>query len=297
MGWKLGGQGPGWEDQGDQSAGGSRPSSSGGLSGPILSGGDFRGARMGLCGALLVILMSVIFQKAIFKFRPIVPTSTLSRYGNASRSVGMDDGSGVRFISSVLEDGEKIWDRLLSQQGVPYRRAKLELFRNYTTSPCYAAEPATGPFYCSKNEAIYLDLGFFDEFANRVDTPGEFTQAYVIAHELGHHIQKLLDGKRQVGRIRSYPSTPIQSQFELQADCFAGIWGHYTQRHDIIDQADMEVGMEMARSAGSDRRRTPPQGRIRPETFAHGSAVERLRWFRRGFDSGAISSCRAFADD
>src|SRR5581483_8438862 len=192
MRWETGGETPKAKDSGDQSGRGS-----GGLSGPILTGNVFRGARMGLGGALLVILMSVVFQKTIFKSRPGLDKPTISGFGSANRSTGGGEAHGAEFISSILDDTQKSWERLLRQEGIPYRHAKVAFFRDYTTSKCSASASVTGPFYCPAEEKIYIDLGFFDELASRPEAPGEFSQAYVIAHEVGHHVQKLLGGESQ----------------------------------------------------------------------------------------------------
>jgi hypothetical protein len=202
----------------------------------------------------------------------------------------------VQFVSFVLDDAQKTWETLLPQAGVPYRHAKLVLFRDYTTSACGPAESATGPFYCPADEKVYVDLGFFDELANRLGAPGEFGQAYVIAHELGHHVQKLLGIEAKVSRLRrTNPSeaNPLSVRTELQADCLAGVWGHSTQQRRIIDAADITAGMD---AVGDDRLQKMARGHVSPESFTHGSSAERAEWFRRGLESGDIRSCNTFGN-
>src|SRR5581483_11327650 len=160
-----------------------------------------------------------------------------------------------------------------------------------------AAESATGPFYCPNDEKVYLDLGFFDELASRFGAPGEFAQAYVIAHEVGHHVQKLLGIEAQVSRLqRSDPRerNPLSVDLETQADCFAGIWGHSTRQRNIIDQADIAKGLQAAAAVGDDRLQRMATGRVSPESFTHGSSEQRMHWFQQGLDSGQISACDTF---
>jgi predicted metalloprotease len=201
-------------------------------------------------------------------------------------------------MSFVLDDAQHTWERLLPQAGVPYRHAKLVLFRDYTTSGCGAAQAATGPFYCPVDEKVYLDLGFFDALANRMGAPGEFGQAYVIAHELGHHVQKVLGIESQVRRLRQENPTisnPLSVRMELQADCLAGVWGHSTQQRSLIDQADIAAGLDAVAAVGDDRLQKMATGRVSPESFTHGTSADRQEWFRRGLASGDINSCNTFS--
>jgi uncharacterized protein len=187
---------------------------------------------------------------------------------------------------------------LPQQTGIPYRHAKLVLFRDYTASSCGAAESATGPFYCPADEKVYLDLGFFDELANRMGAPGEFGQAYVIAHELGHHVQKLLGIESKVQRLRlanPSESNPLSVRLELQADCLAGVWGHSTEQRNLIDQSDINSGLDAVAAVGDDRIQKMARGYVSPESFTHGTSAERSEWFRRGLDSGDISACNTFS--
>jgi predicted metalloprotease len=256
------------------------------------------GRRLGIGGVLG--LLAIAFFCTHF-FQSERPRTSASPYGSASRSDGggttTSESTEVQFISFVLDDAQKTWDRLLPQTGVPYRHAKLVLFRDYTTSGCGTAQSATGPFYCPADEKVYVDLGFFDELANRMGAPGEFGQAYVIAHELGHHVQKVLGIESQVQRLRqSNPSmsNPLSVRLELQADCLAGVWGHSTGQRNIIDQADITAGLNAVAAVGDDRIQKMATGHVTPERFTHGTSAERSQWFRRGLDSGDIGSCDTF---
>jgi len=159
------------------------------------------------------------------------------------------------------------------------------------------AKDAIGPFYCPEDEKVYLDLGFFDELKSRFGAPGEFAQAYVIAHEIGHHIQKILGIEPKVRRLqqaRPEEANPLSVRLELQADCFAGVWAHSTAQRKIIDESDVQSGLGAAAAVGDDRLQKMATGRVSPESFTHGSSAQRTGWFRRGFDSGQISTCNTF---
>lgn len=298
MRWTPGGQSPDIEDRRGQSGGF-------GFGGPGFGGpgfGGFGGRHIGLGGILLLLLLSFLFRNDLFSPQTGAPPQTNSQYGTSNPSAGTanrDAGEDreVQFVSFVLDDVQKTWERLLPQTGVPYRHAKLVLFRDYTTSGCGAAQAATGPFYCPADEKVYVDLGFFDDLGNRMGAPGEFGQAYVIAHEIGHHVQKLLGIEQQVSQLRRNDpaaSNPLSVRLELQADCLAGVWGHSTAQRDIIDQSDIAAGLDAVAAVGDDRLQKMARGYVSPESFTHGSSAQRSDWFRRGLDSGEISACNTF---
>jgi predicted metalloprotease len=190
----------------------------------------------------------------------------------------------LRLVSFVLDDVQKTWDRILpAQTGVPYHHAKLDLYRRSLQSACGIAQTSTGPFYCPGDEKVYLDLEFFDELKRRFGAPGEFAQAYVIAHEIGHHVQKLL-GILKAGRS----SIPI----ELQADCLAGVWAHSTEERNLVNGTDINAAMRAAAAVGDDRLQRETRGYVNPETFTHGTSAQRVAAFRRGLDSGKVAACR-----
>jgi predicted metalloprotease len=297
MRWTPGGTSGDIEDRRSQSSG-NMGGGFGGAGGPFLGGGGFGGRHIGLGGVILLLLLGMILRH--FDSGTSSPAPGLSDRGTASREGGsIDEDREVQFVSFVLDDAQRTWETLLPQAGVPYRHAKLVLFRDYTTSACGPAESATGPFYCPADEKVYVDLGFFDELANRLGAPGEFGQAYVIAHELGHHVQKLLGIEAKVSRLRrTNPSeaNPLSVRTELQADCLAGVWGHSTQQRRIIDAADITAGMDAVAAVGDDRLQKMARGHVSPESFTHGSSAERAEWFRRGLESGDIRSCNTFGN-
>jgi hypothetical protein len=204
----------------------------------------------------------------------------------------------VQFVSFVLDDVQHTWDNLLpAQTGRPYHHAKLVLFRDEISSACGLAQSASGPFYCPEDEKVYIDLSFFDELRDRFGAPGEFAQAYVIAHEVGHHVQKILGIEGKVQQLRqSNPqeANPLSVRLELQADCFAGVWGNSTEQRKIIDQGDVKAGLQAAAAVGDDRLQRMATGRVMPERFTHGSSAQRDHWFQTGLDSGKVSACDTF---
>jgi predicted metalloprotease len=190
----------------------------------------------------------------------------------------------LHFLSFVLDDVQKNWDRTLqAQTGVPYHHAKLDLYHHSLHSACGTALTSTGPFYCPGDEKVYLDPAFFDELNRRFGAPGAFAQAYVIAHEIGHHVQKLL------GWLKPGSSVPV----ELQADCLAGVWAHSTEDRDLVNRNDLNSALGAAAAVGDDRLQRETRGYVRPDTFTHGTSAQRVSAFRRGLDSGKVAACKS----
>lgn len=208
------------------------------------------------------------------------------------------EAAEVRYVSSVLDDVQHTWDRLLpEQEHRPYRHAKLVLFRNAYPSGCGRAKTATGPFYCPEDEKVYLDLAFFAELRDKFGAPGQFAQAYVIAHELGHHVQKILGIEQKVRTLQerdAREANPLSVRLELQADCFAGVWANTTERRNLVRTSDVDAALRAAAAVGDDRLQKMARGFVSPETFTHGTSAERVKWFRRGLDSGRVGACSTF---
>jgi hypothetical protein len=278
MEWTPGGVSGDIEDRRDDDSGG------GGFG---FGGGGFGGIHLGVGGTILLLIVGFVFRHSFLG----TDASTSPRPVRSSTSQDRE----VQFVSFVLDDVQHTWEQLLPDQAnVRYRHAKLVLFRDYTDSGCGEAQSATGPFYCPVDEKVYIDLSFFDELRTRFGAPGEFAEAYVIAHEIGHHIQKLLGIETRVQSLRQRDpeeSNPLSVSLELQADCFAGIWGHSTEQRNIIDQADIAAGLRAAVAVGDDRLQRMATGHISPESFTHGSSAQRTHWFKQGLDKGQISSC------
>jgi len=198
----------------------------------------------------------------------------------------------------VLGDTEDVWTALFKAMGTRYEPPTLVLFTRQVRSACGLASAASGPFYCSADSKLYLDTAFFDELSRRFGAPGDFAQAYVIAHEVGHHVQKQLGIMNRMeslqGRVSKAEYNQASVRLELQADCFAGVWGHYANNERLLDPGDLEEGLAAASAVGDDRLQKQAQGYVVPESFTHGSSAQRTRWFKRGMETGQISSCNTF---
>jgi predicted metalloprotease len=286
--WTPGGQSSDIEDDRDSTGGGG-----GG------GGFNFGGIHLGIGGTIILLILSFVFRTNLF--------TLLGGGGVADTGPGVSQPNPARdeqekplvqFVSFVLDDVQNTWTQLLpSQTNIAYRHAKLVLFRDAINSGCGGAESATGPFYCPEDEKVYIDLGFFDELSRRFGAPGQFAQAYVLAHELGHHVQKLLGIESRVHQLQqndSRSANPLSVKLELQADCFAGIWAHTTQQRGLLEKGDVESALGAAAAVGDDRLQKMATGTVNPETFTHGTSQQRMHWFTAGLDSGAISACNTF---
>jgi hypothetical protein len=253
---------------------------------------------MGIGGALILLILSFIFRTNLF-------TLLGGGTGGSGTTLSQPDPARdeaekplVQFVSFVLDDTQKTWMQILPQQtNTSYRHAKLVLFRDVTQSGCGGAASATGPFYCPEDEKVYIDLGFFDELSRRFGAPGQFAQAYVLAHELGHHVQKLLgiEGKvHQLQESNSRQANPLSVKLELQADCFAGVWAHSTQQRGLLESGDVQSALGAASAVGDDHLQKMSTGHISPESFTHGSSQQRTHWFKAGLDNGTIAACNTF---
>jgi predicted metalloprotease len=288
MDWTPGGTSGDIEDRRDDSGGG------GGF------GGGFGGIHIGIGGAIVVGLLSLVFHQNLFQMLPggASPSAVPVTHRAPDTARDAREKPEVQFVSFVLDDVQKNWDKVLpEQEHIPYHHAKLVLYRNSFPSACGAASIATGPFYCPGDEKVYLDLGFFNELKQRFGAPGEFAQAYVIAHEIGHHVQKLMGIEPKVRRLQQREpgeANPLSVRLELQADCFAGIWANSTEQRKIINQSDIASAMGAAAAVGDDRLQRMGQGYVNPESFTHGTSAQRTQWFKRGFNSGRIAACNTF---
>ena len=287
MRWTPGGRSEDLEDRR-----GDTPSGGGGF-------GGFGGMRLGLGGMLVLLVLSVVFK------RDFLSLATSGGGGGgaaqtASRPVNdPNEEPQVQFVSFVLDDAQRTWAQILPAQGVQYRRAKLTLFRDAINSACGFAEAATGPFYCPADEKVYIDLGFYDELKQRFGAPGDFAQAYVLAHEIGHHVQNVLGIEEKVRAARRQnpgAANALSVRMELQADCLAGVWAHSTDQRQLLESGDIEEGLGAAAAVGDDRLQRMSTGRVNPESFTHGSSAQRMDWFKRGFTSGSVQSCNTFAE-
>ena len=286
MRWRPGGQSDDVEDRrGETPAGGG------------FGGG---GLRLGLGGFILLAVLSIVFKKDFFALLSTGPGATVAPPPSASTRPGPStaapatEDQRVQFVSFVLDDAQETWGRLLEGR---YERAKLVLFTDAINSACGFASAASGPFYCAGDRKVYIDLSFYDELQRRFGAPGEFAQAYVVAHELGHHVQNLLgiEGElRRVQQSRPDLARALSVRLELQADCFAGVWGHSTSERGILESGDVESGLNAAAAIGDDRLQRSAGRGVNPESFTHGSSAQRVRWFRRGLETGDVGACDTF---
>jgi uncharacterized protein len=200
-----------------------------------------------------------------------------------------------QFVAKVLGSTEDVWTRVFRQSKGEYRPPTLVLYDRQVRSACGVAQSAMGPFYCPNDEKLYIDLSFFRELQERFHAPGDFAQAYVIAHEVGHHVQKLTGTMQRMETARGRASNDVSVRLELQADCYAGVWGHYAGAMNQLDPGDVNEALNAAVAIGDDRIQKQMQGRVVPEAFTHGSSEQRLRWLKRGLDSGRPQDCETFS--
>jgi uncharacterized protein len=206
----------------------------------------------------------------------------------------------VAFVKTVLADTEDTWHALFQQQGLKYVDPRLVLYRGATRSACGAGQAAMGPFYCPADQKVYLDLSFFDELRQRHGAPGDFAQAYVIAHEIGHHVQNLLGTSTKVHKAKQGLSetagNKLSVRLELQADCYAGIWANHAERsRQLLEQGDIQEGLTAASAIGDDRLQKEARGYVSPDSFTHGSSAQRVSWFERGYRQGTLQACDTFS--
>ncbi len=228
----------------------------------------------------------------------LISTSSVPQDQTVGTTGVRDDDPQAKFISVVLGDTEDTWREVFRQRGQAYVPPVLVLFDGATQSGCGVGRSEVGPFYCPADRKVYLDLSFFRELDQRFGAPGDFAQAYVVAHEVGHHVQNLMGISEAVSaqreRADDRQSNALSVRLELQADCYAGIWGHYAQSRGLLEPGDAEEGLNAAAAIGDDRLQRMSRGEVIPETFTHGSSADRVRWLRRGLDGGTIESCDTF---
>ncbi len=309
MDWTPGGMSSDVEDRrGDSGAGG--------------GGFGFGGGGLGIVGAVVLLVISLLTGRNYLggylhggssdssgpAAGPAATRQSDQRSGQYGPGVsGGDAGSGgtgattdrdAQLVSFVLDDVQKTWTGIFTAKGATYRHAKLVLFRGATYSGCGTAQAATGPFYCPADGKVYIDLGFWDELKRFGGDTGDFAQAYVIAHELGHHVQDLLGTEGKVSRLQQQdPSQakPLSVELELQADCYAGVWGHSTEQRGIVHPEDVAGALKAAAAVGDDHLQQMSGRAVTPESWTHGSSAQREMWFKRGLETGDPGQCNTFA--
>jgi len=283
MRWSLGNN-PDVEDRRGSSGGG---------------GMGLGGRGLGIGGVIVLVVLSLIFKRDFLGLLsgggaadPNAPAQ-----GPVETTPAEEQLKG--FVAAVLDSVQTTWDQELPRQArVNYEHAHLVLFRDGLQSACGFAQTATGPFYCPGDHKVYIDLGFYQELKDRFGAPGDFAQAYVLAHEIGHHVQVLLGTEAKMrSAVQQNPdqANALSVRLELQADCYAGVWGHDAAAHGILESGDVEEGLNAAAAVGDDRIQKMGGGRVNPESFTHGTAEQRASWFKRGMSGGRLADCDTFA--
>jgi predicted metalloprotease len=286
MDWTPGGLSDDVEDRRGSSGGG---------------GFGFGGGGLGIVGVIVLIVISLITGRnyigSYLAGGGTVPSHATSA-PNRPYSGAPGDDRPAELVSWTLNDVQRTWATLLPEQTArQYRRAKLVLYDNYTYSGCGTAQSQTGPFYCPADEKVYIDLSFWNELKHLGGSNADFAQAYVVAHELGHHVQNILGIEQKVRHLSGQdPSqrNPLSVDLELQADCLAGVWAHGTEQRNIIHDADIAAGLQAAAAVGDDHLQRMERGAVSPESFTHGSSAQRVGWFKRGLQQGTVAACNTF---
>lgn len=297
MKWEGNRQSDNVEDRRSGSGGGS-----GGGSGLVGLLGGLLGSRLGL-GTIVVVMLG----GWALGVNPLTMLSLLTGGGAPSAQVSQApaqrppaDDRMAQFVSTILADTEDVWKDVFTQGGATYREPKLVLFRGSTATACGQGQSAMGPFYCPGDQKVYIDLGFYETLKSQLGAPGDFAQAYVIAHEVGHHVQNLLGISNKVEQMRSRASAAesnaLSVRLELQADCFAGVWAnHANKARHLLEQGDLEEAINAAAKIGDDALQQSSGRAVVPESFTHGSSAQRQRWFANGINNGSVKACDTFS--
>ena len=259
-----------------------------------------KGAAGGGIGLLVLVIAALFFGVDPSDFISQTTPTTTTRTTTGSPPTGGAQDELAQFVSVVLADTEDTWHALFRNMGRQYREPKLVLFSDSVKSACGFASAAVGPFYCPRDQKVYIDLKFYSDLRNRFGAPGDFAQAYVLAHEVGHHVQTLLGISEKVMSMRSRMSQTEGNRLsvmqELQADCFAGLWANHAHKaRQILEKGDVEEALGAASAIGDDRLQRQGRGYVTPDSFTHGTSAQRVRWFRRGLETGDINQCNTFS--
>ena len=301
MDWKGRRQSGNIEDRRGSSSRGSNPFGRGGMRLPTGGMGGGRGFSL-----KTIVILGVIYL--VLKLIGIDPLQILAGGDPGALTGGQNQTERqitparqdemTQFVATVLAETEDVWNGIMKSEGLDYPEPTLVLFSGAVSSACGNASAASGPFYCPGDQKLYIDLSFYDELAQRFKASGDFAQAYVLAHEVGHHVQNLIGVLPEFNRMRQSMSQTEQNQMsirvELQADCFAGIWGHFTAQKGLLESGDLEEALNAAQQIGDDTLQRRTQGYVVPESFNHGTSEQRKEWFARGFDSGRLAACDTF---
>lgn len=265
-------------------------------------GGGFR-PPIGGKGGLVILIVVLVAGYYGVDLTPLLngsdPMSQSQTQPRSQSAVSAKDDQYAKFTSVVLADTEDTWKPIFQEMGRSYQEPKLVMYRGATRTGCGTGQSVMGPFYCPADSTVYIDLSFYEDMKNKLGADGDFAQAYVIAHEVGHHVQHLLgiDTKvrQQQQGVSEAEANRLSVKMELQADCFAGVWGKAMEKQNVLEIGDLQEALNAAQAIGDDRLQQQRQGRVVPDSFTHGTSAQRYTWFKRGFDSGDPNNCNTFA--
>lgn len=265
------------------------------------SGGGMRIPLRGKSGVVILIVIVVAGYYGVDLTGLITgePIGTTSQQQTQNRQLSPQDEELADFTSVMLASTEDVWQSEFNKLGKQYQQPTLVIYRNGTTTACGQGKAFMGPFYCPADSKVYIDLSFYNDMKTKLGADGEFAQGYVVAHEIGHHVQHLLGIEQQVRKqqqgVSQKEANKLSVKLELQADCFAGVWGYNMNREGILDDGDLQSALNAAQAIGDDRLQQQSQGRVVPDSFTHGTSEQRYFWFKKGFETGDLNSCNTFA--
>lgn len=265
--------------------------------------GSMGGGRMRIPrgkGGIVLLIIVMIAGYYGYDLSPLLTgdSSTITQPAPERKGISPEQDEAAKFTSVILATTEDTWQKIFNEMGKTYTAPKLVMYRGATRTGCGTGQSVMGPFYCPADSTVYIDLSFYDEMRTQLGADGDFAQGYVIAHEVGHHVQHLLGIERKVRQMQQNGSETQANQLsvkmELQADCFAGVWGHYMQQQEVLEAGDLQEALNAAEAIGDDRLQQKSQGRVVPDSFTHGTSEQRYNWFKTGFDSGNPGQCDTF---
>lgn len=265
--------------------------------------GSMGGGRMRIPrgkGGIVLLIIVMIAGYYGYDLSPLLTgdSSTITQPAPERKGISPEQDEAAKFTSVILATTEDTWQKIFNEMGKTYTAPKLVMYRGATRTGCGTGQSVMGPFYCPADSTVYIDLSFYDEMRTQLGADGDFAQGYVIAHEVGHHVQHLLGIERKVRQMQQNGSETQANQLsvkmELQADCFAGVWGHYMQQQEVLEAGDLQEALNAAEAIGDDRLQKKSQGRVVPDSFTHGTSEQRYNWFKTGFDSGNPGQCDTF---
>jgi predicted metalloprotease len=253
---------------------------------------------MGGKGGIIIVVVVLIAGYYGIDLTPLLGGGGQQQISQ-TQNVSPQDDELAKFTSVILASTEDTWKTIFQQEGKQYREPKLVMYRGATRTGCGTGQSVMGPFYCPADSTVYVDLSFYQELKDKLGADGDFAQGYVVAHEVGHHVQNLLGIERKMREMQQGASETeanhLSVKLELQADCFAGVWGHVMQEQQVLEAGDLQEALNAAQAIGDDRLQQQSQGRVVPDSFTHGTSEQRYSWFKRGFDSGNYKECDTFA--